>query len=397
VNETANPARQPDLRPIISRLREIQRKCLSLGTRNEEVEATASRLASIIEQLASASDDDAERPDFHALAQQLFPVARLFESLGFMSISREVAYVERALAELTPATDMRPVDAKVTVAAEADIGSSDSPGETPLERSRAVADEVAPPATHDRSRIPKPVGLMLFLLLLAILGSILIVRWHDARQRRAATEASAAVIQPSPTMPVPTASPTPRNVASPTPTRGEELADRIGQARLALQQGDLDRAISLVSSAALIDADSSLVIDTAHGIVDALLARSDTVAAEGNWEREQQLLDRARELSVRFGFPTGTIDDAAHRHAAIIRFKTIRPNDLPAILAATGKRVSVYLDGGSIEEGRIHGVRGRSLELDQATKVGSGQRGGEVRYVEPIHLDLITEIRVYDD
>jgi hypothetical protein len=238
---------------------------------------------------------------------------------------------------------------------------------------------------------------MLFVLLLVILGSILTVRWHDARQRRTALESTAVAVEPTSTPSVPTPSPTPRVAASPTPTRAEEVADLIGQARLALQEGDLDRAISLVSSAALLDAGSSSVIDTAQGIVIALIDRSDAVAAEGDWEQEQQLLERARELSVRFGFPTAPIDSAARRHASIIRFETLRPDDIPAILAAKGRRARVYLEGGSVEEGWIRGVNGPSLELDQSTKVGGVFRGGEVRYVEPIHLSLITEIRVYED
>jgi len=351
----------------------------------------------MIELLESASEDNVDRPDFRALARQLFPVARLFESLGFMSISKEVAYIERAFEEFAPKIPEPPAAAPVTPSRETRDAVDDSPGAGLLERSRDVTGDVAHAEATERQRIPKPVGLMLFFLLLAVLVSILIVRWHDARQRRAAAEHSASAVQPAPTKPLPTPSPTPLQVTIPTPTRGEELANQIGQARLALQEGDLDRAISLVSSAALLDIDNSLVIDTAHGIVGALLVRSDTVAAQGDFEQEQQLLDRARELSVRFGFPTDPINDAVRRHAAIIRFETIDPNDLASILAAKGRRVTVHLDGGSVEEGRIHGVRERSLELDQSTKVGTGPRGGEVRYVESIHLDLISEIRVYED
>ncbi len=347
--------------------------------------------------MEGVSDGDADGPDYLALAGQLFPVARLFESLGFMSISRELGYVERVLTEFSPADPERPAVAPTAAPVTAERVPYDSPGDALLDREPDAADEALPHSVRDRLRIPKPVGVMLFVLLLVILGSILIIRWHDVRQRRTALESAPVVIEQTPSPSVPTPSPTPRVVASPTPTRAEELADLIGQARLALQEGDLDRAISLVSSAALLDIGSSSVIDTAQGIVSALIARSDAVAAEGDWEQEQQLLDRARELSVRFGFPAAPIDSAARRHASIIRFETIRPDDISSILAAKGRRARVYLEGGSVEEGRIRGVSGPSLELDQSTKVGGGFRGGEVRYVEPIHLDLITEIRVYED
>ena len=41
-------------------------------------------------------------PDFADVARQLFPVAHLFESVGFMTVSREIAHIERALRELAP-------------------------------------------------------------------------------------------------------------------------------------------------------------------------------------------------------------------------------------------------------------------------------------------------------
>ena len=343
------------------------------------------------------SAGDSDRPDFGALASQLFPVARLFESLGFMSISREVAYVEKALVALDPQREAAPAPASSPGPVAQHREFHEAPGEALLERAPDALDDLALPAPRDRFAIPRPVGLMLLVLLFVILGSILTVRWHATRQRRFADEPALAAAQPTPTRPAPTVSPTPRTAATPTPTRAEELADQVGRARLALQEGDLDQAISLVSSAALIDAGSSSVIDTAQSIVNALLARSDAVANEGDWDHEQRLLDSARELSVRFGFPTAPVDSAAHRHAAIIRFEIILPNDLAAIAAARGKRVRVYLEGGSFEDGRIRGVNGPSLELDQTQKVGGGLRGGEVRYIEPIHLDLITEIRVYED
>ena len=347
--------------------------------------------------LEGVSNGETDPPDFRALANQLFPIARMFESLGFMSVSREVAYVENALSQLAPQREESSTAAGSAGPAPTESTSRPSLGDTPLERPPEAAEVEPQPRPIRRFEIPKPVGVMLFVLLLAILGSIFIVRWHDARQPRPTARQLAGPPEPVPHRESPTPSPTPQTVVSPTPSRAQELADLIGQARLAVQEGDLDRAISLVSSAALLDPGGTAVVDTAQSIVNELLVRSDAVAQDGDWEQEQQLIDRARELSVRFGFPTEPIEEAVYRHATIVRFETIRPDDLAAIRAAIGRRVTVYLEGGSTEEGRIRGVSGPSLELDQIKKVGGGVRGGEVRYVEPIHLDLITEIRVYQD
>ena len=89
-----------DLRPVIARLKEIERKCASMGSRNEDFPAMQEKLTRIISQLES--DDSEDEVSYRALARELFPVAHLFESLGFMSVGKEISYIEKALTELEP-------------------------------------------------------------------------------------------------------------------------------------------------------------------------------------------------------------------------------------------------------------------------------------------------------
>ncbi len=88
-------APKPSLQPVIARLREIERKCSSMGARNEEFPQMQEKLAGIIRQLETAESD--EPVSYQAMARELFPVAHLFESLGFMSIGKEIPHIERAL------------------------------------------------------------------------------------------------------------------------------------------------------------------------------------------------------------------------------------------------------------------------------------------------------------
>jgi hypothetical protein len=367
-----------------------------MGGRSEDAEIAANRIDEVIRVLEGASDETAQAPDYRLLARQLFPVARTFESLGFLSVSREVSYVERSLEELAPSVEEQPPP-HAPQRIDAATATPESAGDTALERLELPAEDTTASTPPARFHIPTPLGVMLFVLLLTILGSIFVVRTHDQLQRRAALGSVDIPNLPSPTPSVPSASPTPRPAATPTPGARARVSQRIGEARLALRAGDLDRAISHVSAAALIDVDSSLVIDTAKEIVRELIARSDGAADQADWDGAARLLERARELSLRFGFPVDSIDDAAGRHARMVHYLRLGPDEIDAIRNSAGKRVIVYLKGGSTEEGRIRSVKDRSLQLDQSTGVGSAGRGGEVHYVEPIHLDLITEIRVFED
>ena len=83
-----------------------------MGARNEEFPQMQEKLAGIIRQLETAESD--EPVSYQAIARELFPVAHLFESLGFMSIGKEIAHIERALKDLEPESSSPPHNAPQT-------------------------------------------------------------------------------------------------------------------------------------------------------------------------------------------------------------------------------------------------------------------------------------------
>ena len=95
-NENEN-GKDLELRPVIARLKEIQRKCDSMGARNEEFPLMKDRLTSIIARLEAGEEPSGEPIAYRAMARELFPVAHLFESVGFMGVGKELAHIERAL------------------------------------------------------------------------------------------------------------------------------------------------------------------------------------------------------------------------------------------------------------------------------------------------------------
>ena len=377
----------PRLRPLVARLLEIERKCGTLGPRNEEARDMALRLHAIIAELSQGGGDGLPPPRFRELARQLFPVARLFESLGFMSVAREISHVERLLTEMDPpAAQPTAEQLQPRTSPKASDAANAAPGPT-----APTAD--LPPQPR---RLPTAVVAALVLLVLAVVAAVAIivrqqsgyasVRQPPAGPAVALSDGSAAAAHPPASAPagaLPTPSLRPR----------DRLADVIGEARLAEQAGDLDRAIELLNEAAAIDVEAGKVREIAQDLVTALVARSDQAAAEADWERAAALLERARELALRFDLPTRPIDQAARRQGGLERYRRLGPQDIAALRTAIGSKVIVFTHDGT-REGRLVGVTGSALELQLGLEVADN---GTLLHTGQVPLASVREVRVYPD
>ena len=385
-----------DLRPVIGRLQEIRKKCISLGSRNDEAEQMTARLDSVIESLTHEPSDDDPPPAYRELAGQLFPVARLFESLGLLTVARELAHVEKTLIELDPSTDASlPVEEPQQGGVRVPRPARDTDAVSATEHEV----ETEPDETPRPRGLPRPVGLTLLAVLIAVLAAIFVVRMQRLALERADMRAVATpnpMSQPSPTV-HPTITPissVAAQGATPTPGPRARIASFIGQARLAQRRGDIDGAISLLSQAALIDKTSTAVIETAKSLVSDLIRRSDAAADNAEWTAAAEYLERAREIAIRFELSTHPIDEAARRHARLVRYVKLEPTDTAAISAAVGKRVLVVATDGERFEGRIYGVSNGVLELHEGIDVAGD---GTLFHVDEVPLSDIREIRVYPD
>ena len=379
-----------DLRPLIARLKDIERKCDSMGTRNEEFPLMKDKLASIIARLEAGEDDDGEPLPFRAMARELFPVAHLFESVGFMSVGKEIAHVERSLQDLEPepvsTSGGGPQPRTSSTSSAATPPQADSAGEHELERN---GDEDG----EEKDGVPLPILAGVFVLAIAIAVAAAIIFEVGPFQPKP----DPTPIPPTPTAlptatPEPPPTPVPRDPNAP-PTSRERLAEARSQARLALREGDLDLALNSLSIAALIDRNDSSVIEIAEQIVYQRLAEANEAAADSRWHDAATITSHARSIATRFGLDTGHIDDAEARHADMERVRTIRPDEFDELGAAIGKRVEIKLEDGSVIEGRIARVQRSILVLDVEDDVG----GGVVKFEDDIPLATIRWIRVWED
>ena len=375
-----------ELRPMIARLREIEKKCASMGSRNEEFPLVQERLSSIIKRLEAGEEPSGEPLAYRAIARELFPVAHIFESVGFMSVGKEIAHVERTLQDLAPEA---PVSDAPTAGSAARLSTSRSPAAA----DRAGASEQTDDEETDH-HVPWPIVGGMVVLLVAIMIAAMIIfgvgpfRAEPPVRATAPTEPVATI--PTPEPPAPTAVPEPSREA---PGPSNMLADEVAAARLALYYGNHEEAIDHLSAAALIDRDDVGVLEIADELVSGLVDDAEAAASATRWDDVEPLLERARRVAMRFGLDTTSIDNTGRRLAAIERYVIVGPNDTRTIRSSIGRRVELNMKDGSQRTGRIEGVAGADLLLEVRSDVG----GGIVSYTDKIPLASIDTIKVFED
>jgi hypothetical protein len=376
------------LGPVIARLKEIQRKCDAMGSRSEEFPRVKERISSIISRLETGQEPSGEALNYRALARELFPVAHVFESVGFMSIGKEIAYLERTLSDLGPGTGDEEGPDYTTARISARPGDDfESPGDHLLDRK-------IDNGVQDKQPVPMPVVVGLVVLIVAAAAAVAIVTGVGPFDRSPVVEdppPTATPVPPTPTPPPPT--PTAAAIDS-EPSDAARLTDAVAKARLAILKGDVERAGTQLAEAALIDHTDEDVVEIAQQLVDIFVQDSNRAAYAAQWESAEDLLERARRTAMRFGLETTAIDNAASNHAQMERFVVIGPDQTGAIRANTGRRVEVSLRDGGFRSGTIGGLSGSVLLLDVAKDVGGG---GLFHYTDELPLSEIQTIKIYEE
>ena len=376
------PTGNHDLRAITVRLSDLKRKCRSASARNAEAIEIEQRIESVLDRLEPGEGPEKETPPFAALARELYAVERFFESNGFLSVAKEVAYVERALEALAPADEERDLPMPEPTLPDAPATGRDA--------DETDDDLDAEPAVS-RWAVPKPLAATMALFVIAIaICAFIIYKLEFAETKPAGID---SIPTPVPTLIPPTPTPTVETARPSGPAPGAILAEAVGKARLSLAEGDVDATIDHLSEAALIDSDHSTVLGTATQLVDLLVNRANGAAESGLWEIADLTLARAERLATRYGLDTQKILDARRRHSRMERFRLVKPSDPGAIRAAAGRRVTVVLKDGSTEQSIIKGVADGHLLLNEDTTV----RGGAMYYVERIPLAEIDYLKIWEE
>lgn len=388
-NENGN-RKDIELRPVIARLKEIERKCDSMGTRNEEFPLMKDRLTSIIARLEAGEEPSGEPLAYRAMARELFPVAHLFESVGFMGIGKEIAHVERALQDFepTPVSSDGPGDLP-RPSPTSSVAATPSPIEIGAQDLTHVDDENGPTSEG----VPKPIlgGVFVLLIAVAIAAAIILeIGPFQTKVEPTPTPATPTPL-PSPT-PEPAPTPLPRDPNAP-PSPRERFADAMAKARLSLSEGDIDKTVKYLSIAGLIDRNDNSVIEVAERIVDRFLGQASVAAADLKWEETAQNLAQARSIAKRFSLDTRRIDAAERRYAEMEQYRIVEPEETQALRAAIGKQVEVKLENGAVLVGRIAAVNSSNIVLDIDEDVG----GGIVSFTDEIPLRTVKWVKIWQN
>jgi hypothetical protein len=324
------------------------------------------------------------------MARDLFPVAHLFESVGFMSVGKEIAHVERSLQQLAPET-AEPTGAAVSNRTATTSSAAVAPqpegagGEQPEDES--IEQEPS------GQGIPKPVlgAFLVLVITLAVATTIVLKVRQDRTVSHAPPSTPTPMVQAGPS---PVAQPT---AAAPSPddatSASERLADALDHARHSIDAGDVDAAIGYLAFAELIDRNDTRVVAVADRVVDRLIDDANAAADEERWEDAARHTAQARTVATRFKLDTQRISDAENAHAEMQQFRVVSPDEIQVLRAAIGKHVDIMLDDGSSFSGWLTGFRGSAMILDVEDDVG----GGIVSFTDEFELDSIEWIRIRED
>lgn len=377
-----------ELRPLIARLKEIERKCDSMGTRNEEFPLMKDRLRSIIARLEAGEEPSGEPLAFREMARELFPIAHLFESVGFIGIGKEIAHVERALQDFEPAPATHAEPGSAVGRSPTTSAAATPPPSAAQERDLTPADGEGEPSSD---KVPKPVLVGFLILLISIAGAAAVVLKIGPFQPKPDPTPVPATPAPIPS-PTPEPRPTPlRHDPNAPPSPRERFADAMAQARLSFAKGDIDETVKYLSIAGLIDRNDHSVPEVAERIVDLLLGQASSAAGASKWGEAAEKLAEARSIAKRFSLDTRKIDAEERRYAEMEQYRIVEPEDIRALRAAIGKQVEVTLENGTVLVGRIAALNSSDLVLDIDDDVG----GGVVSFTDEIPLATVRSVKIW--
>ncbi len=388
------------LEPAVVRLKEIKKRCASLSARNPEFEHIEDVLETVISGLKAGRQANGEPVSYRKLRTALFPVGRLFESVGFMSVGREVAHVERVLGDLEPDPDPGQDD-KPEFEAAPDSGDQLDEEE---EEARAAAEAAAAAAAKEASRkqTKRAWGLIggFVALLAAMVGGFLLVESLPEPVPEPEPTVPATVIRVKAVTPGPSPTPDQAMVRYMATREGKqkELTRQVNKAQEAIAAGNLSAAINFLNAAATIEEKHTPLLVVAREIVDKLQTEADIDVAWARWDSAYRRLDQARSICQRFGFDFASVNARIRRYDNTPRFRLISPVDAATLRALAGKMIVVFRDDGSEDEGQVIAVEEGRLLLDSYAKIGRGTQGskGKLGYIKKIKVSSVIRVKIFE-
>ena len=388
--ETGNPERD-DLKEIIKRLKEVQRKCADTpgvgGRGNTAVVGLTAILSELEASLDPSSEDDME---VEVLDLRLATVEELFEATGSPGVARVLASIRTSLA--IPSEDTSKEE-------EPPPPQRFQPSPTSAVRRRRPRPKTRKAPAPTRKRRFGWLGVAILILGAAAVTTFMYLQQLGPWATPSASSDQAAINRPV----IQWRSTTTDSATAPSGSgsghgidlKEEDMARftfEMSLAESSLQEGNTNESLRHFAAAAAIDRQHRRVVAMGKTLVAFMLYDADLAYDRGDSTTAGKKIENARSIARGLQLVGSTSGNTTQSGVTTIRFEDISPRDAEALIRAVGHMVRLTLKTRDVMYGYLIQIRDDLLVLD----VYSGPDGPGIDSSTSILDSTIKEVRVYD-
>jgi hypothetical protein len=383
------------LQGIISRLKEVRRKCADspvlAGRQNVAVEG----LAAVLADLETCMGNDAEPMQAGDLDLRLATIEERFEATGSHGVGQVIASIRTSLAVQSeePRPDEEPPPPQ---------RFQPSPGSA-VRRRRPRPNSRKNP-TKTTATTPKGgfkwLRLMVLIVGTTAVAAFVYLKWFAPETPSPAPPNSAAIERP--VFSTRSISIAPEN--APTQSGSNEDFDpheedmarftfEISLAELSLEDGNLNESLKHFAAAASIDRHHQRVVSMGKSLIAAMLHDADLAYDNGNRELAGKKVQSARSIARGLQLVGSSVANTNQQDASTVYFVEITPRDGEALGRAVGQKVRLTLKTRDVVYGYLIEIEDHILYLD----IYAGIMGQSVDSAAPIPASTIKDLRVYNN
>ncbi len=389
--ETSDPERN-DLRAIVKRLKEVQRKCAEAPGVSGRGNSAEAGLRAILSELEASLDPNADLMEVEILDLRLATVEEMFEATGSPGVARVLSRIRSSLASPSEGTGKE-------VEPPPPQRFQPSPTSAVRRRRPRPKTRISPaPAPAPKRRFGWLIVAVLILGAAAVAATMYLQQlgpWAAPPD----SSVQGAIERPL----IPWRSTTTDSASAPSGSgsghgidlKEEDMARftfEMSLAESSLQGGDINESLRHFAAAAAIDRQHRRVVAMGKTLIAAMLHDADLAYDMGDKTAAGKRLESSRSIARGLQLVGASSEGATQSSLSTVRFEDISPHDDEELARAVGHTVRLNLKTRDTMYGYLIQIRGDLLILDAY----SGPGGPGIDSSSSILDSTIREIRVYD-
>jgi len=389
--ETGDPERD-DIREIIKRLKEVQRKCADTPGVGGRGNTAVVGLTAILSELEASLDLSSEPMEVEVLDLRLATVEEMFEATGSPGVARVLASIRTSLA--IPSEDTGKVE-------EPPPPQRFQPSPTSAVRRRRPRPKTRKGPAQAPPRKRRFGWLSVAIL---ILGAAAVTTFMYLQQLGPWAAPSASSDQAGTNRPVISWRSTTTDSATAPSGSGsghgidlkeEDMARftfEMSLAESSLEEGNTNQSLRHFAAAAAIDRQHRRVVAMGKTLIAFILYDADLAYDKGNSQKAAKKVENARSIARGLQLVGASSGNNTQPSVTTIRFEDISLRDAESQIKAVGHMVRLTLKTRDVMYGYLIQIRDDLLILDAY----SGPDGPGIDSASSILDSTIKEVRVYD-